>query len=525
MKLARAHEYLSTTIAIIVGIALAYFLGGLAGTGRFGLVMTVLGAFAFVALLLGLRQHVWLLIPISMQLNARVEALTGSPAIRDLAIVMVFGGIFALQAFKVIRRKPKYEAIDFWCIFMLLYLLTVFARNPVGGEVLGSDRVGGRPYLNIFVSCLAYWVLSRVTLPSIFAIRAFWFTFGLNLSAGISTIVQTLVPVTDPILGRLFGSVYNEAGTLVDESDGVGRKPWLSGLGGALTLGLISAYSPITVINPAYLGRFLLYALGLVCLLLSGFRSLLITATLFLVFSSYLQHGITKLFRLGLILAVAVPLLTLMQGTVINLPLSVQRTFSFLPGDWDRTALEDAEFSSEWRFFMWRQMLFTDRYIENKWLGDGFGMTRLQLQQSQSAAASNDPAQIQETFMISGSVHSGPIGTIKFVGYCGLVIFLCFMGVLSRRAFLLCQETKGTPYYPFTLYTCIPLVLLPFTFVVIYGSYEHNLPSAIVSAGMLKMLGASLDDYKASLAAAPPLVPILDRAPTGVRPVPAHLQF
>ena len=70
-------------------------------------------------------------------------------------------------------------------------------------------------------------------------------------------------------------------------------------------------------------------------------------------------------------------------------------------------------------------MLFTDRYITSKWLGDGFGLTSMQLQQSQQGAAQDNTDQLRESFTVVGEVcHSdGPVSAIRFVGYVGLAIF------------------------------------------------------------------------------------------------------
>jgi O-antigen ligase len=211
-----------------------------------------------------------------------------------------------------------------------------------------------------------------------------------------------------------------------------------------------------------------------------------------------------------------------MQGTVITLPASVQRTLSFLPGDWDSGAVADAKFSSEWRFQMWELMLTTDRYIENKILGDGFGMTMLQYQQTQSAG--NDPAQLQESYMISGAVHSGPVGTIKFVGYLGLAIFVALLIVVSRTAWKICRRARGTPYFPYALYMGVPAIFGPFNFIFIYGAFEHDLANYLITGGMLKMLDISLDIYESEQKAVEITLPVLASAPVGRR-VPAHLQY
>ena len=174
MKLERAQEHLTTTIAIAVGMFLAYYFGKLSGAGRFGTIFVAFLAFTFLGLLLTLREHIWILIPATWEFGGRVIEIKGNPAVRDLAVLMVFAGVFALSAFKILRRKPSYRAIDFWVFVVLAYLFTVFLRNPTGGDALGSERVCGRPYLNIFTAWLGFLVLARVSLPVRLAQRMFW---------------------------------------------------------------------------------------------------------------------------------------------------------------------------------------------------------------------------------------------------------------------------------------------------------------------------------------------------------------
>ncbi len=456
VKLERAQEYVTTTVAIAVGMVLAYFFGSLSGSGQVGKVMVVFGAIGFFALLLALREHIWMLIPLSTLMVGQVIELPGHPAVKDLAIFAVFAGIFALRAFKIIRRKPNYQAVDFWVVLMLCYLATCFIRNPTGGDALGSERVGGRPYLNVATAYMAYWVLARVSLPVRLAQTAFYALITLNCFGNILVLAAVRWPGLAPYLGRVIGPVGEEAtenpGMPADYSS---RQAYLCGFGQSLMQSLYTGWPPLSLLNPARVVRFSAFALSLTCILLSGFRSALIASFMMFSIAAYFRNGWSALSRLAVVAVAGTVLAVLMQGTILNLPRSVQRTLSFLPGSWDQQAQADADFSAEWRFFMWRQMLTTDRYISNKLLGDGFGMTALQLQQSANAMASGDPEQAQESFMIVGQVHSGPISTIRYVGYLGLVIFLCLLTAAATEAWRLCRDCREYPLlYPFLAHLC-----------------------------------------------------------------------
>jgi hypothetical protein len=271
--------------------------------------------------------------------------------------------------------------------------------------------------------------------------------------------------------------------------------------------------------------RFGMFCLALVCVLLSGYRGAVFELALIFALTTYLRGDASKLLRLAGIGSIGLVLLLLMQGTIFNLHPSIQRTLSFLPGKWDPNVLADANFSKQWRIDMWERMLKTDRYIENKWLGDGFGTSAMQLQQSQSALANNSPEQIQETFLINGIVHSGPVSTIRYVGYVGLAIFMVFLLVCVREAWLICRACRGTPYFSMALLICAPIIYKPVGFVVIHGSYDYDLPRALVVAGLLKMLRTSIREHLATEPAPKAAPEPSFGAVPGGRPVPAHLQF
>ncbi len=95
---------------------------------------------------------------------------------------------------------------------------------------------------------------------------------------------------------------------------------------------------------------------------------------------------------------------------------------------------DDAKQSSDWRTEIWIEALTSERYIRNKLIGDGLGMTSEQLQKSVAVALQDSTANgiggwesHRESILISGDFHSGPVQTIRTVGYVGLFILLIGM--------------------------------------------------------------------------------------------------
>ena len=98
--------------------------------------------------------------------------------------------------------------------------------------------------------------------------------------------------------------------------------------------------------------------------------------------------------------------------------------------------------------------------------------------------------------MIGGGVHSGPVSSIRFVGYVGLLLFIVFLVLLAVRSYRLVRRAQGTPYYPMAMATGLFSILFPFNFLFIFGAYEGDLPSAIITVGFQQMIENSLDAYE-----------------------------
>lgn len=499
MKLERLHESLLMSVVLVGGLSMAVAAGSLAGSGRLGMVGMIVGGIILTGLLLFLRERIWVVIPAVWMLGGRVELLPLPFSVAHLGIMFAFGAFLMLKAFKIIRLKPKWSLVEVWLLVVLLYLATVFLRNPVGVEALGSERVGGRPYFNVAIACAAFWVLARSVVASRDAfLMPILAVAGNAVQAGIN-IVADLFPSTLGSLSKVYSGI-----TALEELEATdvvpgegGRRNYLLGIGSSSILAACARWRPFTIINPLYPLRFLVFLTGMMALFLSGFRTGLVTAFLTFLLASYFRRGVGEVVKALIPAVLGIGLLVAAQGTIINLPWGAQRALSFLPGKWDHAAKSDAEGSTEWRVYMWKNMLIGNRYIENKWLGDGFGFTRQQYQIMAANRTSGSWADTQENFMITGGVHSGPVSTIRFVGYVGLALFLPLLVLVAVRGWRLIRRSEGTPFYPLALFIGIPAILHPPTFVFIFGAYEGDLPIIILAIGFQKMLENSLDAYEA----------------------------
>lgn len=100
--------------------------------------------------------------------------------------------------------------------------------------------------------------------------------------------------------------------------------------------------------------------------------------------------------------------------------------------------------------------------------------------------------------LIIGGFHSGPLSTIRFVGFVGLVPFYIWMIYLAFYSAKLIRGAEGTPFYAPAIFFGVPMVIEPFYFTFVFGAYEGALPQIILNGAVLKLIYESLQAYKAS---------------------------
>jgi hypothetical protein len=224
-----------------------------------------------------------------------------------------------------------------------------------------------------------------------------------------------------------------------------------------------------------------------------------------------------------------------MTDTVQKLPYGAQRILSVLPVNVRHDARQNAQGSSDWRFEMWELALTTDRYISNKWLGDGFAFRADELAIMQDAAfganrISGSKNLGQDLMMAKGSYHGFHVETIRMTGAFGLLCALIGLGIFFRYAWIQIQHFRDRPEWPFILYLCIPFLIHPFYLMLVFGAYRGGFPQILVAAAMIKVLdNIRVSELTTARAQAPVALPEPAQAsgrrlPPGRFPQPAMKQ-
>ena len=494
--------------ALLLGLLVAVMVGSAVGSSDMRLFAGLIAAIPIAVIFVKLKTNVWILLPIGWYLTGRLPWLPVPFTVRDLcfmAVIFFFTLFFATRA---LPWKRKLGTLDYLIYFNLIYLATVYARNPVGFWAMQTSMVGGRPYFEIALAFGAFMIMSRVQITDFIA-KIFPFFFVIPAwCVGMLDVISRLFPQTGYVLNSIYSGVGTGGATAAFQAEaelGTTRMVGLQNAGVSSILTLCAKYNPITLISPLYPHRVVMLTIAFGAIFLSGFRSVLLFAFLAFLLSSILRGHLKDLWVACGIALFALILLISMQGTVFQLPLTMQRALSWLPGDWNTEAVTDAEESSRWRFEMWGWAWNDDRILRDRIWGQGFGLSidDMNLIAASLIAGQGGGSLLggsdRENFMITGSFHSGPLSTIKYIGVVGLALYYPLMCYMAWLAWRLCIRARGTKAFTLSLFVAIPIIYEPFNFVVVFGGLDSNYSQLLFWAGLLNMTQRYIENLKPAI--------------------------
>jgi hypothetical protein len=483
-----------------LGILLAFYAGNYVAEENYTPIAAVLGFLVILSAVFGLGASIYLLIPLCWELTGQIPILPLPFSVRQLVLVLASGVFIFGFIFKVNREKSRLKPIDIWIWVNIIYLIITFIRNPVGfAAIANGERVGGKPYVDVVLGIMGYLMLSRFKISAKLSRKIPMIVLCTVLFNGIAGAVQMFLPALGAYLGKFYSLFAADASAGIGEfSINETRFGFLQKLGIILILTIVSRVSPLRLISVNHLGSLIIYILGYIMIFLSGFRNALVSSILYSLISTFLRDRFVGVVRLGALAFVLAVLGILMTFTNIQVPLTFQRALCFLPGNWDEDAVINARNSSEWRVEMWKQALTTDKYIHNKLLGDGFGYLRADYERTVgiltgSIQVGNGAEAQMEMFLLDGDYHSGPVGTIRFVGYFGLVLLLPLFYLMIRVAIRLIGNARGTEFEFCAYFYGLQAIILPFFFFFVVGDYRQDLVTTFFFVGMMKMLNKSIE--------------------------------
>ena len=490
-------------VTLLTGIALAVVVGYWLGIGQNTYLGYLMGLAVLVVVTLGMQRKAWILIPLTWLWAGSISKLPLPFAVRDLGVLLAVASYVAYRVLSQENLRPKLHLLDLLVGLNVMYLAFTVVKNPVGFNAFGASTVGGRPLVNICIAIMAYWVIIRLPgsvtevsrIPYYLFISAA-FMSGLNL---LIYIVPSLTPTVMSWYSGLDIGLYLGG---LHGTQGVQRLKGMMSFGFQLFLLLCVYYPPGTLFDPRR-GRFYAMLLATVSILVSGFRGILLWMVAGFGISGWLRRRWRELVVAGFVGAALVAVLAFGQGRFYDLPTTVQRSLTFLPGRWSEAAITDAESSSTWRFDLWRKVVEWN-LIKNWWFGDGFGANVEDL----IATLSGGQRQYTDFIILTGAFHSGPLTAIRYVGTCGLLLLYLLSISAAIYSYKCAVKCRGTLLFPIAIYLAIQLIWGPIEYAFIFGGYDAYLPDLLFHVACLRLLIRMSGEWKQKAVAKAKLAPV-----------------
>jgi len=309
--------------AATLGLGLALLMGSWVGSGNIRLPALVIGASTGMAALLLLGRHYWYLIPFSVLSELPAIPVGGRTVdlveVSIAACSAIFFARLAMKRERFVLFRPTHAAL----LLSFAWICWIWYLNPTGFAALGSGTIGARYYINIILGFLGFLVVASQKPTEEDFRRLLWIVFA-------GAVINTFYGLFSFFV---LGGAEAEA-----SAGGLEEYTWHQIIA---TPSLIGAYLIFAYNKPSQVFGLqkpllpFLYVLAFAVATLSGKRM----SILLILMAPLLSCVINKEFRYALIGTVLggamLTSLLFAQGSVITLPFTVQRSLSWLPGNWD----------------------------------------------------------------------------------------------------------------------------------------------------------------------------------------------
>ena len=400
-----------------------------------------LGIFTFI--FLGkLGRRMWILFPITAGFSGSINLIPGGLSPFQIVSIMLF-----VMCIYFLVNDPKFRIrTGPWWIFWplatlnLILLYNWIKGRDLGMNMFGSRMVNGKAYIECIVPFVGYVAAISIHKPDLFHDRMLpiYVLFGYFVDT-LFFAVSTIAPMISPILYRYYSSVNLEA----FEAVGVSQTSAISddyvlrfGASGVLAyvgLTALQVYLPYyrwlslpgIIVGPFFL------LISLFLSLISGFRNTIAKFFLIGLIGFWQSFKAYSFFLILPILAIF-SLFLWSHGKLFELPRSIQRSLTWLPGDWDPTVKNATESSSKFRSNL-RRVYMSDFFKKTNFLGDGYLYNREDLLLSQESfwrktgytQDMNEDESIRG-FIIRRAHHEGILNVHHITGHIGTLVWVVF---------------------------------------------------------------------------------------------------
>jgi hypothetical protein len=385
----------------------------------------------------------------------------------------------------------RWTWLDTFMAFQVIALYQAYVRNPTGLAIFGGGVFGGRSYFDYAVAIAGYFLLANVKTEARIFKKVVVAVIIVNVADDLLRAATNLSGGLARFVARFYGNVdyqgFEGGSSFTYDLDT--RFGGFMNIGLTLCLICFAFRRPLSCALPIPPWPFFLMCLSSIFIFFSGFRSALIRAGCYFIAGSLIRKKPQDI----AIAAVAGFLFIFTLGATVglkDLPMGAQRVLSFLPFEVSSEVRAAAKASSDWRFEMWKIVLTTDRYIQNKMFGDGFGYTKAEHNAQMSALEGKSfyGGDSIDMFIAKGSYHGWHVEAIRFTGYFGLLVGLCLLFGFAKYAWKAIRHYYNTPYANYVIFICMPFLIEPFFHLFVFGSYKSTFIELISAAGIVRLL-------------------------------------
>jgi hypothetical protein len=443
--------------------------------------------------------------------------LPGQPSFGQMAVILSL--CIAIVERTLSKEKQFLSAPIMTLALVFTIAMAVTTMELTGGfhlHAIGGGPGGGKKYINLYLGIAVFFVFISQGIP--LAQRNLY--ISLFFLPGIVSFIGDLFPYLPPPLDyvNLLIPPTGVAATL-EQGFGILRFSGTAAAANAVLLFMLARYGLRGILSTRHLVRLFLF-LGFFGLAqVGGFRGHLFANVVIVTFAFFLEglHRTRWMF-----LAVVIGFLG-MGFTVAfsrDLPLSIQRSLSFLPLNIDPGVRADAEGSTEWRLAIWKAIL--PKVPEYLMLGKGYSLTSLDYESLGSDnpfAASAQANASLESLAISNDFHSGPLSTVVCFGIWGCISILAIMFAALYIAYH--NYRYGDPLLGAVNTLFLAMVMEHIIhFFLIFGAYDNDVGWFARFAGLSVAFNWGVCQAKAKTAPAPVANPKVSPKPAGA-PQPA----
>ena len=434
-----------------------------------------------------LRDNCWITVPLCLPMGGSLNILPIKFSPAELSILLVIGYV-VLQIFMTERRSITFGPAQIWIPGILFAGVLLYHWGKGGGlglSMFGGEASGGRRFFTILSGMLVLpallWFplgkspwLSRV--PMLYLVG--------SLLEFTPYAISSAVPALSPYIFRIYSSVNMEAygGAQTFSDDSMVRVGQVASFALAIQLALFCYFPPRDWLRPKRWFVVPLSILSLGATVWSGFRSSLFNYFIFSFVALFLRSRLLLFFTIPLI-AGLIALFVVGQGSLFNLPFTIQRTLSPFPGKWDRAALNSAESSNDFRSSI-QKVYKTDFMEKAGWLGEGYKFDSKYMEARSMDIGTRKLEQSGDAFakgfIIARDHHVGWVALHHVTGWVGFGAFvlLCLGSLFYVWRHVLQPHVTDIP--PEQVWATALLTQSVVSFFAVFGSIQNFIPSFCV---------------------------------------------